>query len=56
MSIPIKPTPVLYGKNARNFLKVVEENLKRDHSKSFERALKAFNKINKKYDIKDLFN
>jgi hypothetical protein len=47
MSLPIKPTPILRGKDAIRFLRDVEENLKKDHSKSFNRAKKAYNKLQK---------
>lgn len=32
MAIKIKDTPTLYGKDAEEFQKIVEENLKKDHT------------------------
>ena len=45
MSKPIKETPVLYGKDAVRFIRVVEANLKRDHSASFERAKANYERL-----------
>lgn len=38
MATPIKETPTLRGKDAKKFLRKVSRNLKKDHSKAFERA------------------
>ena len=38
MATPIKETPVLHGEDAKKFLRKVSKNLKKDHSKEFERA------------------
>lgn len=46
MSKKIKDTPTLYGKDAETFLKMVDENLKKDHSKEFERAKNVYDSFN----------
>jgi len=38
MATEIKDTPILYGEDAEKFLKDVDNNLKKDHSESFNRA------------------
>ena len=46
MASKIRETPILYGKDADKFLKDVEDNLKKDHSKAFERAKKVYDRWN----------
>ena len=41
---PTKDTSVLRGKDAEKFLKDVESNLKKSHTKKFKRAKKVYNK------------
>ena len=43
--LPWKPTPVLHGKDVERFLKQVEDNLKRDHSKAFQRAKRVYDRF-----------
>ena len=38
MATKIKDTPVIYGEDAEKFLKDVDNNLKKDHTESFNRA------------------
>ena len=45
---PIKDTSVLRGKDAEKFLKDVEANLKKSHSKKFKRAKKVYDKATPK--------
>lgn len=47
MARKIKDTPTLYGKDAEEFQKIVEENLKKDHTEAFERAKEVYNGANK---------
>jgi hypothetical protein len=42
MATKIKDTPILFGDDAERFLEMVKENLKKDHSKAFERAKKVY--------------
>ena len=46
MARPIKETPVLKGKNAKNFEKAIKQNEKRKVSQDkYQRAIAAFKRI-----------
>ena len=44
MALPIKETPVLYGKDAARFLRDVARNLRRNHTASYRRAKNVFDR------------
>jgi hypothetical protein len=49
MAKPIKETPILYGKNAKRFLKEIKENeSKKISNKEYRRAMTIFDKVVKK--------
>ncbi len=45
MAKPIKETPILHGKEAERFITRVENNERRDYSKSFARAKDVFDRF-----------
>jgi len=45
MAKPIKETPTLHGKDAERFIARVASNENRDHSQSFERAKRVFDRF-----------
>ena len=45
MALPIKETPVLYGKDAARFLRAVARYLLRDHTASFRRAKAVYDRV-----------
>jgi len=48
MAKPIKETPILHGKEAERFASRVENNERRDHSKSFARAKGVYDRVQSK--------
>jgi hypothetical protein len=45
MATQIKDTPILYGKDARRFLREVAQNEKRDHRPEYDRAQATFDRL-----------
>jgi hypothetical protein len=55
MARPIKETPILRGKDARNFLRKAEESQRGQHrvsSKKYEQARKMFHEVMGKATLK----
>jgi hypothetical protein len=49
MAKPIKETPILYGKDAKRFLKEIQDNeSKKISNKEYRRAMTIFDKVAKK--------
>jgi hypothetical protein len=46
MARKIKETPTLYGEDAEKFLKMVEGNLKKDHTEAFNKAKEVYDRWN----------
>lgn len=56
MALPIAETPVLRGKDARQFLKAIAENAKKDHTKEYLRAKETYDRWTAKgwsFDVVD---